>query len=187
MDNDEIHAVQSILHLIFHRNKNQHARAKWWRWLSMLKRITSDLASPGLSPSAAESYRQHLAKNLIPKSYVAFSTVIADNQFSTLGIVLMAALGRLAKVTGANRRLETRVKSSSKTSSAVAPVEDRGEVISRGSGNSDATSGAGSRQTRQEPPKPKPRASGEKTSVSSIKKNSKRKKNAIDDLFSGLL
>lgn len=70
MDSEEVRAVQSILHLIFHRNKNQHTRAKWWKWLSMLKRTTSDLARPGLTPAVAESYRQHLARNLIPKAYV---------------------------------------------------------------------------------------------------------------------
>ena len=32
-----------LLQLTFHRNKNQHRRAKWWKWLSMLYRSVGKL------------------------------------------------------------------------------------------------------------------------------------------------
>ena len=66
MDPKEILAVHSVLHLVYHRNKNQHQRAKWWKWLAMLKRATLDLASK--DSAAAEPCRQHLAV-LIPRCY----------------------------------------------------------------------------------------------------------------------
>ena len=72
MDATEIRAVHSMLHLVFHRNKNQHQRAKWWKWLSLLKHTTLDLAQSldGARLSAAESHREHLAGHLIPRSYL---------------------------------------------------------------------------------------------------------------------
>lgn len=68
MDHQEISAVHSVLHLIYHRNKNQHQRAKWWKWLSTLKRTTLDLES--LDSAAVERYQQHLAMHLIPRCYL---------------------------------------------------------------------------------------------------------------------
>lgn len=65
MDSQEILAVHSILHLIFHRNKNQHHRTKWWKWLSILKRATLDLTRS----NAVES-QKHLATYVIPRCYM---------------------------------------------------------------------------------------------------------------------
>lgn len=72
MDANEIRTVHSMLHLIFHRNKNQHQRAKWWKWLSMLKRTTWDIASSidSAQTNAADSHRRHLAVHLIPRCYL---------------------------------------------------------------------------------------------------------------------
>lgn len=68
MDHQEISAIHSVLHLIYHRNKNQHQRAKWWKWLATLKRITLDLGS--LDSAAVERYQRHLAMHLIPRCYL---------------------------------------------------------------------------------------------------------------------
>ncbi|KAJ5330970.1 hypothetical protein N7476_000753 [Penicillium atrosanguineum] len=154
MDTKEILAVYSILHLVYHRNKNQHQRAKWWKWLSALKRITLDLGSTDSAKAAA--CRQHLASHLSPRCYMyvmflglailrlqaalAFSTVIADNQFATLGVVLLAALARLTKATGTEREMATRMQPTTKRDTPVVLAkEDRGERISRD--GSDALSG----------------------------------------------
>jgi ribonuclease MRP protein subunit RMP1 len=69
MDSKEVLAVHSMLHLIFHRNKNQHHRAKWWKWLSMLKRATADLAR-SRETGAVETQKQHLAAHIIPRCYM---------------------------------------------------------------------------------------------------------------------
>lgn len=54
-------AVHSMLHLIFHRNKNQHRRTKWWKWLSILKRATLDLTRSGVKSRFV---------TIIPKCYM---------------------------------------------------------------------------------------------------------------------
>lgn len=77
MDNKEILAVHSILHLIYHRNKNQHQRAKWWKWLSALKRISSDLRS--IDAAKAAACRKHLASQLVPRCYVY--VIVMDSVF----------------------------------------------------------------------------------------------------------
>ncbi|KAJ5279898.1 hypothetical protein N7478_005270 [Penicillium angulare] len=183
MDTQEIAAVHSILHLVYHRNKNQHQRAKWWKWLAILKRSTADLRSVD-SVAALARYQQHLAAHLVPRCYLAFSTVVADNQFSTLGVTLLAALARLAKATGADRKLDAkpRLKAKAKTGSVPVSTEDRGERISRDDPNTLPV------LTQSHQLSSKERSSTKKIhSAKSTKKTSKQKKNVIDDLFSGLL
>ncbi|KAJ5719567.1 hypothetical protein N7493_007145 [Penicillium malachiteum] len=177
MDTEEISAVHSILHLIYHRNKNQHKSTKWWKWLSMLKRTTAELGS--LDAVAAESYQQHLATHLIPRCYQAFSTVVAENQFSTLGIALLAALARLAKATGADRKMVAVPKLKQKKTRVSVPSEDRGERISR----KEEDELPSSTKLRESSKKEK---SSKKASSTKPAKKTKKKKDAIDDLFSGL-
>ncbi|KAJ5658055.1 uncharacterized protein N7484_001704 [Penicillium longicatenatum] len=181
MDHHEISAVHTVLHLIYHRNKNQHQRAKWWKWLSTLKRTTLDLGS--LDSAAVERYQQHLAMHLIPRCSSldlketgidpnrAFSTVVAENQFATLGIALLAALARLAKATGADRKLKSRARLTSKKATAPIPVEDRGERIRRDDALPEPSQPSRTKSVKKKAAKPK---------------TTKRKKDAIDDLFSGL-
>ncbi|KAJ5415307.1 hypothetical protein N7465_004002 [Penicillium sp. CMV-2018d] len=168
---EEILAVHSTLHLIFHRNKNQHRRAKWWKWLSILKRATLDFA---------RGVKSHLA-TVIPRCYIAFSTVVADNQFSTLGIVLLAALARLSKITGISHQLKMQPVSKAR----MIPVakEDLGERIRRIDTVPLAPAKAskvsmGSKVATEKPT--------EKLKDGSKPTKKKKKKNAIDDLFSGL-
>ncbi|KAJ5394112.1 uncharacterized protein N7487_011753 [Penicillium crustosum] len=166
----EILAVHSTLHLIFHRNKNQHRRTKWWKWLSILKRATLDFARSGV--------KSHLA-TVIPRCYIAFSTVVADNQFSTLGIVLLATLARLSKITEISHQLKMQPVSQSK----IIPVakEDLGERIRR----IDTVQLAPVKISKSDSKASK--VSMEKLKdVSKPTKKKKKKKNAIDDLFSGL-
>lgn len=65
----EVLSVHVMLHLIFHRNKNQHRRTKWWKWLSILKRATADLAQ-SLATGAVEPQKQHLATHIIPRCFL---------------------------------------------------------------------------------------------------------------------
>lgn len=108
----------NILHIIFHRNKNQHRRSKWWKWLVKLKTATLSLLAIGSNQELVDRRLLHLAEffhaHVVPGCYryrehpvmytallsakwyhSAFSTVIADPQFSTLGTVLFATLARL--------------------------------------------------------------------------------------------
>ncbi|KAH8431217.1 uncharacterized protein LDX57_008879 [Aspergillus melleus] len=195
---DQVFAVYSTLHLIFHRNKNQHGKTKWWKWLSILKRATLSLARSlrheALRSSANETssmYRQYLATDTIPRCYLAFSTVVADVQFSTVGTVLLATLARLAKVTGIDKQLKTTFRADRASKSRAPSIgpqinEDLGEVLTR---------------KLHSPPPKEPGLKGSDmaksgsvpemasaASVAQVKKSKKRKKkDAIDDLFNGLL
>ncbi|KAL2830633.1 hypothetical protein BJY01DRAFT_227162 [Aspergillus pseudoustus] len=219
MEEDEILRVHSILHLIFHRNKNQHRRSKWWKWLSILKRTVWSLAQSLSSsnygnPRPAKFYTKHLTDRVIPRCYAAFSVVIADVQFSPLGAILVATLGRLAKATGIDRALKSCRQRKADLSSQNDPPfckelsyqydplpqrgfsfhaeisggEDVGQALSRdeqgiavplesGAQNASQLSHASSKAIAvKEPYAPKQKKP---------KKN--KKKNAIDDLFDGLL
>jgi ribonuclease MRP protein subunit RMP1 len=131
-------------------------------------------------------FPEHLPFNYANIMHRAFSTVVADNQFSTLGIVLMAALARLSKVTGISREMKMQVApgKTTKKASPVTMTEDLGERVCR---EDDALM---TRPVHASRPVDKKSASKEKpekdrSSSKSVKKT-KKKKNAIDDLFSGL-
>ncbi|KAJ0414006.1 hypothetical protein BJY00DRAFT_46811 [Aspergillus carlsbadensis] len=208
MEEDEILRVYRILHLVFHRNRNQHGRTKWWKWLSMLKRTVWNLAqSRGNgqgNPHPAEFYRKYLAECIVPNCYVAFSGVVADVQFSPLGTVLLATLARISNSLGIDKdfklRRQTEVASVHHPLSRPAISKgkvDVGQTLSRcaagvyicpGSEAQHAPSpilvdpglATSSRPNSAE----KPDASEQKNTKT---KKKKRKKNAIDDLFDGLL
>jgi ribonuclease MRP protein subunit RMP1 len=42
-DASGLEAVSGVMQLVYYRNKNQHRLAKWWKWLSMLRRCVQKL------------------------------------------------------------------------------------------------------------------------------------------------
>ncbi|KAL4801734.1 hypothetical protein BDV18DRAFT_72992 [Aspergillus unguis] len=207
MEADELLHIHSMLHLIFHRNRNQHGRTKWWKWLSILKRTVWNLvisvqsSDAGASRSSAESYKRYLSDRILPRCYVAFSVVVADLQFSALGTVLLATLARLAKSTGIDKELKSaswiedpRKHLTSLQSKTLKDKEDIGEALSRPEGAAD---NLGSPKTHQKLQRSSEdiadtgsrKSTAAKTSdaTKAKKKKKKVKKNAIDDLFDGLM
>lgn len=111
--------------------------------------------------------------------------MVADNQFSTLGVVLLAALARLSKITGITQEMKKRsITSKARKAGPVAMQEDLGERIRRVEDVRlppvEAPVEALPEKAELEE-KPKKDRSASKTA-----KKTKKKKNAIDDLFSGL-
>lgn len=116
MDLSRLEAVFSTVHLIYHRNKNQHGGTAWWKWLSILRRSLVRLIDASGNEKRCMNISRYLHTRVVPKAYVyvclplfsqrvgfvanlrqicsAFSTVVADGQFSTLGTVLLAALAQ---------------------------------------------------------------------------------------------
>lgn len=117
---DRLQPLQPILQGFNHRNRNQHRRAAWWAPFGMLRRHVDKLAdelvdSAATANAAARSkskkrkrdnddgraekkVRDHvkwLRDVLVPKCYLAFSQLTADNQFATLGVVLLGALAQV--------------------------------------------------------------------------------------------
>lgn len=94
-----------LLHLIYHRNKNQHRVSIWWKQLNMLKRNSAqvlELLSKNHNRSLKNQndirrlYRiihDFISKHL-HKAYYDFNGVITLGQFVTLGVVLVGLLSK---------------------------------------------------------------------------------------------
>jgi len=162
----ELEEIEKILHLTRHRNKNQHRLSKWWKSFSQLRRQISKLIVeledlPGhpvslknqekgksrenKSESAAEKRVEFMKGWLVPRCYLAFSGLVADNQYAALGLMLMATLGRagrvigeLGKVSGTGkvdmegRKAENIESESVSVGLAGGKEEDLGEAVERG-------------------------------------------------------
>ncbi|KAL4926533.1 uncharacterized protein BDV17DRAFT_154983 [Aspergillus undulatus] len=205
MDGDELLRVHSIIHLIFHRNRNQHGRTKWWKWLSILKRTVWNLVT-SLSPSdegdfraSAESSRRFLADRILPRCYVAFSVVVADVQFSTLGTVLIATLAQLSKITGIDKELKSHPPVEASQRLVLSPhmriskeQEDMGEALPRTAEAQEVARSSEQKQTSRSILENTARTTSRKSSVAKASdtanlRKKKKKRNTIDDLFDGLL
>lgn len=99
----KLHQEYRLLHLLYHRNKNQHRVAQWWKRLNMLKRNCGQVVEL-LQNKKFKNDREfvklyHLVnrftKRQISKSYYDFNGVIALGQFVTLGVVLVGLLSRI--------------------------------------------------------------------------------------------
>ncbi|KAL1963200.1 hypothetical protein VTN77DRAFT_8633 [Rasamsonia byssochlamydoides] len=193
MDFSQIRDVYSMVHLIFHRNKNQHGKSKWWKWLSMLRRSVLKLLLAETGQKEKTSLAGYLHANLIPRCYIAFSTVVADGQFSTLGTVLLAVLARLAKAIGfketpsslTERKMETNSNNRVDTGEPVCredeesefPIEPKPQRTSHADSQGKESSLEFTVADEVMPT----------TSSKSSKKKRRHKTNVIDDLFNTLV
>lgn len=117
----ELHHLSTILHLIHHRNHNQHRRSTWYRTFSLLRRhlnhLLADLATLSEVPSTHLARHRKKATDrvveariqarvefwrdvLVPKAQHAFSQLVADQRFAVVGVVLMACLAQIGKIVG---------------------------------------------------------------------------------------
>ena len=75
MDKDlrvQLRQKQDVICLLYHRNKNQHRQAKWWKWLSMLKRSTEKLIRELEQSDSVRSTARvfYMDEVLFPRCYV---------------------------------------------------------------------------------------------------------------------
>ncbi|KAL4914290.1 hypothetical protein BDW62DRAFT_146988 [Aspergillus aurantiobrunneus] len=206
MEEDELFRIHSILHLVFHRNRNQHGRTKWWKWLSILKRtvwsFAVSLSSGNRGDSRpAEFFKRQLADRILPRCYVAFSAVVADVQFATLGTVLLATLARLSKSTWIDKEFKSHPPIGTSQENVSLPhnnmskgKEDIGEVLPRTEWTLDVVRRPVAQQKPRlvlgntgSPSSQKPNAAQTLDAANPKKGKQKKKKDAIDDLFDGLL
>ncbi|EGR48841.1 uncharacterized protein TRIREDRAFT_107591 [Trichoderma reesei QM6a] len=117
-----------ILHAFNHRHHNQHRLAHWWPVFRILRRtlraLVDDLTSSSTSTSSSSTSSSSklssrprrdaaalssqppppppraiwLSKHFIPRAYIAFSQLAADNQHAPLGLLLLAVLSRVHAV-----------------------------------------------------------------------------------------
>jgi ribonuclease MRP protein subunit RMP1 len=111
----------TLLHLLHHRNKNQHRRSPWYRHLSLFRTnlcaLLADYTTLGTSPTTnlerarlkaqTPALQTRISKRLIFWQEVlvarwmrAFSQVVADGRFSVLGLVMLGILGGVSRVVG---------------------------------------------------------------------------------------
>ncbi|KAM0705291.1 hypothetical protein Q7P35_008081 [Cladosporium inversicolor] len=119
--------LSSLLHLLHHRNHNQHRRSPWYRHFSLFRRhlalLLSDYTTLTSTPTtnlerarlktqspalhARISQRLKFWQDvLVARWQRAFSQVVADGRFSVLGLVMLGVLGGVCKVVGLTERLE---------------------------------------------------------------------------------
>lgn len=92
-----------LLHLVWHRNKNQHRVSVWWKRLSMMKRNCAQVVEILQKPAVEKTtdvvrlYKlvNDFNKRQVPKTYHDFNGVIGLGQFVTLGVVLVGLLSRV--------------------------------------------------------------------------------------------
>ena len=69
----QLQKVQDVICLLHRRNKNQHRQAKWWKWLSMLKRCTGKLTRELENSDTARCSARliYMEDILFPRCYVS--------------------------------------------------------------------------------------------------------------------
>ncbi|KAL1872787.1 hypothetical protein VTK73DRAFT_1337 [Phialemonium thermophilum] len=119
---DRLSPVLHILDGFNHRNKNQHRLSRWWAPFDMFRRAVNKLAfelQTSIRRAALQSKKRkrkhivcsdsgtitivdeklgararHLREHLVPRSYLAFSQLAADNQHAHLGLALLGVLAQ---------------------------------------------------------------------------------------------
>ncbi|KAI5849481.1 hypothetical protein DFP73DRAFT_295400 [Morchella snyderi] len=100
----DLQPESDLLHLLFHRNKNQHRSGKWWKWFGMLRRSIRKLLNPSEEDGDANKRVEYMRRVLVPSCYSAFTSVIADTQFAPLGLTLLAILARVHAIVGPEKK-----------------------------------------------------------------------------------
>lgn len=111
LPNDKLEQLQNeyaILHLLYHRNYNQHRVAVWWRYFDMIHRGVRKVLRGIYDAQEAKKIRRreelekevaavasHLLTRVMEKAFYHFHSVIALGQFVNLGFVLVANLSAL--------------------------------------------------------------------------------------------
>ncbi|GEQ72042.1 hypothetical protein JCM33374_g5728 [Metschnikowia sp. JCM 33374] len=143
-----------ILHLIYHRNYNQHHVAVWWKDLNILHRnvrkilrkiydfevTKKHILKQRLHNEAVAIARFMVKKRIFSSCYYSFNGVVALGQFISLGLTLLASLSALhnliMSIDGLASKLEaTKMPSvaekgvTSHASSVIPEDDDLGEEI----------------------------------------------------------
>lgn len=97
-----------ILHLLYHRNHNQHRVAVWWRYLDMVRRGIRKILRRIYDIQEAKKIKvrenlhkeavqiaSHLLTKVFPKAFYEFNGIIALGQFINLGLALVGSLSSL--------------------------------------------------------------------------------------------
>ncbi|CAD0109879.1 unnamed protein product [Aureobasidium uvarum] len=117
----DLQHLHTLMHLLHHRNHNQHRRSTWYRHFNIFRRhvgtVLEHLKTLAHVPTTNLARHKKKAEDealrlriqqtvsfwrdvLVPKAQHAFGQLIADGRFAVLGVVLMAILGHVCRVFG---------------------------------------------------------------------------------------
>ncbi|KAL9122980.1 MAG: hypothetical protein Q9187_000464 [Circinaria calcarea] len=137
-DPSGLHEVSNLLELVYRRNKNQHRVTNWWRQLSMLRRCVARLEHVDLKAAQVRTRMHHMQTTVIPRCYRAFTQLVADTQFSPVGLVLVSTLAVLQSIVRSLlRKVGLHPEDTAQDFSlvtlgpGVAPPEDLGKCVNR--------------------------------------------------------
>ena len=126
-DLENLQHLSNILHLVHHRNKNQHRRSIWWRHFSTFRRQLNSLVrevqslhevpTTHLQRTRKKTHDRETTSNiihriefwrdvLVPKWHNSFSQVVADGRFAVLGLVLIAVLAQTCHTASINSGID---------------------------------------------------------------------------------
>ncbi|EUC42868.1 hypothetical protein COCMIDRAFT_39099 [Bipolaris oryzae ATCC 44560] len=104
-----LHDIHSLLDKLFIRNRNQHRRSTWWKALHGFRKQMALLLGE-LEAKELREYerRQRVQARLrfwdergeVHAWYYQFSQLVAVGPFSPLGLVMMASVARVCRITG---------------------------------------------------------------------------------------
>ncbi|ODV77997.1 uncharacterized protein CANTADRAFT_69409 [Suhomyces tanzawaensis NRRL Y-17324] len=98
-----------ILHLIYHRSKNQHRVQKWWQYLNIFHRklrkivkLSIDIEKLSSKPKIQakndqilETIRYLIKNQVFKKAYYEYNGILALGQFINLGFALLGSLSKI--------------------------------------------------------------------------------------------
>ncbi|KAF2031406.1 hypothetical protein EK21DRAFT_63245 [Setomelanomma holmii] len=105
-DKDMLLDIQHLLDKIFVRNKNQHRRSHWWKGLhAFRKQLALLLTDMQLSKekekeAKLEARLRYWDQDMIHQWYYQFSQLVAVGPFAMMGLVMMASVARVCRISG---------------------------------------------------------------------------------------
>ena len=85
-----------ILDAFNHRNKNQHRLSHWWAHFNILRRSLRPFQDGSATILLAHAI--WMRDHVVPRSYLSFSQLAADQQHAPLGLMLLAVLAKVHAV-----------------------------------------------------------------------------------------
>ncbi|KAF1947012.1 hypothetical protein EJ02DRAFT_334608 [Clathrospora elynae] len=101
-----LHDIEDLLNKIFVRNRNQHRRSHWWKSLHAFRKqlhlLLRELETGKRSDREAkvEARLRYWDGDCIHQWYYQFSQLVAVGPFAMLGLVMMASVARVCRISG---------------------------------------------------------------------------------------
>ncbi|KAF2142849.1 uncharacterized protein K452DRAFT_248390 [Aplosporella prunicola CBS 121167] len=194
-DIDELKTLNDLLHLIFHRNKNQHHLSFWWRGFATFRREYQHLLAEYEASKTNKTSKKRAKARLdtwkqirVPQWYLSFTHLISSNQFSAIGLALLTILATVSSLFGITAALQEEGEQHIQERLREFAQKDARELFAAtADGKKDEDVGEVIKRPRDPEPEQEPKQRpAKKKVVETAKKKKKKGKNAIDDLFAGL-